>query len=674
MGSPLLSVEGLSTWFATREGTLRAVDEVGFEIARGETFALLGESGCGKSMTALSLMRLVPPPGRIVAGRAVLDRQDLLGLSEVAMRRIRGGRMAMIFQEPQTSLNPVLAVGAQIDEAVRVHQGLPGRKARQRSIDLLAAVGIPEPAQRYGAYPHQLSGGMKQRVMIAMALAGEPELLIADEPTTALDVTIQAQILDLLGRLQRERHLSLLLITHDLGVVAQVAHRVGVMYAGHIVELAGRREFFLNPLHPYSRKLFDAVPAGSKRAGQLAVIPGSVPALTREFPACRFADRCQEAWRLCHERAPRWLETEAGRWVRCHLHDPEVAVPERPSRQAKAPSVGAGARAPDREPSRLLEVQDLKVHFPVHKGVFKRLVGQVKAVDGVSMTIPKAHTLALVGESGCGKTTVGKAILQLIRPTAGSVHYKGTDLVRLKGEQLRRKRREFQIVFQDPYSSMNPRMMVQDIVEEGMVAQGLGGNRAARQARVDGLLEQVGLAGEVKRRYPHEFSGGQRQRICIARALAVEPSLIVCDEPTSALDVSVQAQILNLLKDLQGRLGISYLFITHNIAVVEYLAHEVAVMYLGRIVERGKVQEVLGEPKHPYTQALLSAVPVIDEGSRRAVIRLGGDPPSPVHPPPGCHFEPRCPHAMPACRERYPAATQLSPTHRARCYLYGPSR
>jgi peptide/nickel transport system ATP-binding protein len=315
-------------------------------------------------------------------------------------------------------------------------------------------------------------------------------------------------------------------------------------------------------------------------------------------------------------------------------------------------------------------VRDLKVHFPVHKGLFRRVVGHVKAVDGVSLDVPRAHTLALVGESGCGKTTAGKGILQLIRPSDGSVRFRGTELTHLKGEALRRRRREFQIIFQDPYSSMNPRMMVQDIVEEGLLAQGMGAGRAGRRARVGELLGQVGLGGSIGRRYPHEFSGGQRQRICIARALAVEPSLIVCDEPTSALDVSVQAQILNLLKDLQGRFGISYLFITHNIAVVEYLAHEVAVMYLGRIVERGAAGEVLRAPRHPYTQALLSAVPVIDPADRRPVIRLGGDPPSPVSPPPGCHFQPRCPHAMPVCRERYPGVTEITATHSTRCYLY----
>jgi peptide/nickel transport system ATP-binding protein len=674
MRTSLLRVEGLSTWFTTSDGTLRAVDDVGFEVARGETFALLGESGCGKSMTALSLMRLVPPPGRVVSGRVFLDGQDLMALPEVAMRRVRGGRMAMIFQEPQTSLNPVLTVGDQIDEALRVHHALGRRAARDRSVDLLMAVGIPEPAERYGAYPHQLSGGMKQRVMIAMALAGEPDLLIADEPTTALDVTIQAQILELLGRLQRERHLSLLLITHDLGVVAQVAQRVGVMYAGHIVELARREEFFREPLHPYSRKLFDALPTSGKRAGRLAVIPGSVPMLTREFVGCRFAERCQEAWQLCRDRAPRWLQAGPNRWVRCHLYDQSVASTREAEAAARprTPAPGRGGDdAVEVQKTQLLEVEDLKVHFPVHKGLFKRVVGHVRAVDGVSMTLPSGQTLALVGESGCGKTTAGKGLLQLIRPTAGSVRFKGDELTRLKGEALRRRRREFQIIFQDPYSSMNPRMTVQDIVEEGMIVQGIGGSRAARRAAVDRLLDRVGLGEGIKGRYPHEFSGGQRQRICIARALAVEPSLIVCDEPTSALDVSVQAQILNLLSELQGRLGISYLFITHNISVVEYLAHEVAVMYLGRIVEQGSVDEVLGAPKHPYTQALLSAVPVIENASRRAVIRLGGDPPSPVHPPAGCHFQPRCPHAMPVCRERYPAATQLSATHSTRCHLYG---
>lgn len=668
MTDKLLAIQGLQTSFWTGNGMVRAVDGVDIEIRRGETFALLGESGCGKSMTALSILRLVPQPaGRITAGRILLDGQDLLALPESAMRGVRGKRIAMIFQEPMTSLNPVLTVGVQIGETVEQHLGLRGRALRDRVIGLLEAVGIPDPAQRYLEYPHQLSGGMKQRVMIAIALAGEPDLLIADEPTTALDVTIQAQILDLLRRLQRERNMAVLLITHDLGVVAGMADRVAVMYAGHIVEQASRAEFFASPQHPYSRKLFESLPTMGKRGRQLAVIKGAVPSLAREFTGCRFEERCDFAWALCRDRAPRWLETAPEHQARCHLHDPDVTKPATAAAgaapaEAQPASAGAGAV--------LVDVNELQVYFPIHKGLFKRTVGHVRAVDGVTLQLRVGRTLALVGESGCGKTTAGKGILQLLRPTAGGVQYNGDDLTRIGARRMRPYRADLQIIFQDPYSSMNPRMLVADIIEEGMLAQRIGRSAAERQARIDELLNQVGLSPEAKRRYPHEFSGGQRQRICIARALAVNPRVIICDEPTSALDVSVQAQILNLLKKLQGELGLSYLFITHNLSVVEYLAHEVAVMYLGRIVERGTVDEVMAQPRHPYTQALLSAIPQIDSDTGRTVIRLEGDLPSPSAPPRGCHFHPRCPQAMDVCRGEYPGRTALSETHSTHCYLY----
>jgi peptide/nickel transport system ATP-binding protein len=637
------------------------VDGIDLEIQRGETFALLGESGCGKSMTALSLMRLLPPSGRIRAGRVLLGDTDLTRLAERDMRRVRGGRMGMIFQEPMTSLNPVLSVGRQIAEAVRAHDRLRGPAIQARVLELLEAVGIPDPKQRSGEYPHQLSGGMKQRVMIAIALAGRPQLLIADEPTTALDVTIQAQVLLLLKGIQQETGMAILLITHDLGVVAETADRVAVMYAGRLVEQAPSREFFRQAHHPYSRKLFQSLPGADKRTRRLAVIKGNVPPLDQPFIGCRFAERCDWVMERCTQQDPDWTRYSPGCRVRCHLQEGAGTAPaESIDRQDPAATV---------EPGPLLRVDGLKVHFPIHKGVLKRVVGHVRAVDGVSLEIPAGRTLALVGESGCGKTTVGKAILQLLRPSAGRVLFDGVDLADLKGRALRRRRSDFQIVFQDPVASMNPRMLVGDIVAEGMQAQGLVSDREQRQARVRELLQQVGLPAQAARRYPHEFSGGQRQRICIARALAVSPRLIVCDEPTSALDVSVQAQVLNLLKDLQGELGLSFLFITHNISVVAYLAHEVAVMYLGRIVERGLVEEVLESPRHPYTRALLSAVPMVEPAERRQVVRLEGDMPSPANPPAGCHFHPRCPQAGLQCRQSYPLAVQLSPSHAVSCFL-----
>jgi peptide/nickel transport system ATP-binding protein len=668
MTDKLLQVSNLQVTFGAGSNCVRAVDGVSFDIRRGETFALLGESGCGKSMTALSLLQLVPQPAaRIAGGRILLDGQDLLSLPEVAMRSVRGRRIAMIFQEPMTSLNPVLTVGEQIGETLRRHHGMKGRAERARVLELLDAVGIPDPKQRIDEYPHQLSGGMKQRVMISIALAGEPELLVADEPTTALDVTIQAQVLDLLRKLQRDTGMAILLITHDLGVVAEMADRVAVMYAGQIVEQAGRDAFFSAPQHPYSRKLFESLPGLDKRAGRLAVIRGSVPSLSQAFNGCRFVDRCDAAWQTCREVVPAWVDTDAG-GVRCHLADHRYAA----TRPAATPSTLVGedvVPARNETAAELLTVRDLKVHFPIHKGLLRRVAGYVHAVDGVSLTIPAGRTVALVGESGCGKTTVG--ILQLIRPTAGQVRFQNDELTQLSGRALRHRRADFQIIFQDPFSSMNPRMMIGEIIEEGMVAQGIGGDRTARGARVDELLHQVGLNSSMRNRYPHEFSGGQRQRLCIARALAVNPRLIVCDEPTSALDVSVQAQILNLLKRLQDELGLAYLFITHNLAVVGYLAHEVAVMYLGRIVEYGPVEQVLAHPRHPYTRALLSAVPVADPAGRREIIRLEGDMPSPVNPPAGCHFHPRCPQAMPSCSVAYPPVTLLESGHTTHCFLYG---
>ncbi len=666
----LLRVESLRTSLTGVSGVARAVDGVSFDVNAGETFALLGESGCGKSMTALSLMRLLPDAGAIVGGRVLLDGRDLLNLSESDMRDVRGRKMAMIFQEPATSLNPVLTVGQQIVEVLERHTVLRGAATRKRALELVEAVGIPDPAQRLDAYPFQLSGGMKQRVMIAISLAGNPGLLIADEPTTALDVTIQAQVLELLGQLQRERGMGMLLITHDLGIVSQLAHRVGVMYAGELVEVAARQAFFASPCHPYSRKLFAALPRPERRGSALDTIPGSVPPLTTIFTACRFADRCQSAWPRCGEEAPAWHEVSDGHAVRCHLFDPAAASRGGGTAALSPLRNGVGDASLPHSGVPLLEAVGLKVHFPIRRGVFKRIAGQVKAVDGVSLTLTVGRTLALVGESGCGKTTVGKAILQLLRPTGGSVRFSGEELTVLPPARLRKLRADMQIVFQDPYGSLDPRMRVGDIIEEGMSALGKSSASASRDKRIDEMLERVGLSAGMRGRYPHEFSGGQRQRIAIARALAVEPRLLVCDEPTSALDVSVQAQILNLLKELQSSLGLAYLFITHNIAVVEHLAHEVAVMYLGRIVEQGTVEEILLNPRHPYTEALLSAVPRIEGDVGRPVIVLRGDMPSPANPPAGCHFHPRCPRVMPECAASYPSETRMGDTRRVCCHLF----
>ncbi|NQY26457.1 MAG: ABC transporter ATP-binding protein [Piscirickettsiaceae bacterium] len=661
----LLEVRGLKTWLGKSQ-PLRAVDGIDFKIKRGETFALLGESGCGKSMTALSILALHPKPAsHIEAGQVFLAGQDLLSLSEAEMQHVRGRRIAMIFQEPQSSLNPVLSVGEQISECLVLHFGFNKKQCYDRVISLLESVGIPDPKQRIKEYPHQLSGGMKQRVMIAMALAGEPELLIADEPTTALDVTIQAQILELLKDIQRKTGMAILLISHDLAVIAQMADHVAVMYAGQIVETASREQFFNQHQHPYTKKLFAALPSEQKRNQRLTVIKGSVPILTQQFDGCRFVERCDHAWELCHSTAPEWNK-EDEHAVRCHLFDSKITDEQRKSEQDNQSSPLS-----DVIPSKrvVLDIKDLKVHFPIRSGFLQRITANVKAVDGVSLSIHQAETVALVGESGCGKTTVGKGILQLVDVSAGEVNYRGHNLCELSERQLKPYRSSLQIIFQDPFSSMNPRMTVAQIIEEGMIGKRYK-ELQLKEERVDELLERVGLRAEIKHRYPHEFSGGQRQRICIARALASDPEVIICDEPTSALDVSVQAQILNLLREIQHEFGLSYLFITHNISVVNYLAHRVAVMYLGRIVEQGSRDEVLDSPKHPYTRALLAAVPELDPNSQQELIRLEGELPSPANPPQGCHFHQRCPEVMPHCLEAYPPITHLSDTHEVRCFLY----
>jgi len=601
-----LTVTDLRVAIATGDRHLIPVDGVALAIGGNECVVLLGESGCGKSMTALALMRLLPDGASIVGGDARLDGESLFDLPERAMRGVRGGRLAMIFQEPMTSLNPVLSIGRQIEESLVAHRDLAGQAVRAEAERLLAAVGLP--AERLAAYPFQLSGGQRQRALIAMMLAGDPAVLIADEPTTALDVTVQAQILRLLRDLQRQRGMGLLLITHDLDVARDMADRVAVMYAGQIVEWTTRERLFATPMHPYTRRLFQVLPSAVRRGERLGQIPGSVPALGVEMAGCRFADRCPDALPVCRAEAQVFREVAPGHWLRCGLagSDGQSAMPP-PARPEVSPPISVGG-AGDRI-SPVLELRDLTVHFPIHAGLLQRVAGYVKAVDGVSLRIDSGQTLALVGESGCGKTTLARAALRLIEPSGGQVLIEGEDIGRLGGEALRRKRTAMQIVFQDPFSSLNPRMRVGDIIGEGLAALRPDIDPAGRKARVRELLDRVGLPGDAGGRYPHEFSGGQRQRVAIARALAVEPRLLVCDEPTSALDVSVQAQILNLLSELQREQGLAYLFITHNLPVVAYLAHRVAVMYQGKIVEEGEAAALLSAPTHEYTRMLLDSAP-----------------------------------------------------------------
>jgi peptide/nickel transport system ATP-binding protein len=616
----MLNVRDLKVALDAEAGLVKAIDGLNLSIQRGETFALVGESGCGKSMTALALMRLLPENGNVTHGQVELEGADVLALPESGMRAVRGGRIGMIFQEPSTSLNPVMRVGDQIVEAIEAHTPLRGAAARAKAVQWLGKVGIPEPERRIDDYPFRMSGGQKQRVMIAMTLASEPDFLIADEPTTALDVTIQAQILDLLKQLQHDQGMGLLLITHDLAVVAGMAHRVALMYAGQIIEVAEASAFFAAPKHPYARLLLRALPDSAKRGDALAAIPGMVPPLWQSFDGCRFAPRCDRVFDACHGTRPELIESDAGS-VRCLLYrggaQPEAVVD--PAAESglrfEAPRPVPPAAAP------LLDVRGLSVRFSIRRGLLQRAAGAFVAVDDVSFAIAPGQTLALVGESGCGKTTTGKALVQLLRGQAligGEAMFDGQDLFALEGDALRAARRQVQIIFQDPFASLNPRMRVLDILEEGLQALRPEMAAASRLAQIDRLVDQVGLRRDALQRYPHEFSGGQRQRIAIARALAVQPKLIVCDEPTSALDVSVQAQILNLLRQLQRELGVSYLFITHNIGVVEYIADFVAVMNRGRIEETGSARAVLEHPRSDYTRTLLAAVPRIgsDASSR----------------------------------------------------------
>ena len=564
----IAEIKQLTVAFQTTDRTLIAVDEVAFCLNPGETVALLGESGCGKSLTSLAMMRLLPS-NAMYGKQSVIDiaGSDLLNLPEKIMRSLRGRKLAMIFQEPMTALNPVLSIGEQLAEAIQEHQpNLSRTQLNSLSIELLQEVEIPQAERRLAQYPHQLSGGQKQRLVIAMALANKPQVLIADEPTTALDVTIQAQILALLKKLQTQHQMSILLITHDLSVVKAMADTVCVMYAGQIVESAPAEAFFNQPLHPYAQQLFLSLPTFAKRTQQLQTIMGSVPTLDAMPSGCRFHTRCAHAFAPCPTIEPQLQTIKLQRTVRCHLY-PKHTKPPALSIENHLWEVNKA------QGDVLLSVENLAVYFGAKPSLIHPRQTIFKAVDGLSFELQKGKTLALVGESGCGKTTASRALLRLNHISGGHVVYQGQNVATLRGRALRDFRKKVQIIFQDPYSSMNPRMTVDEILSEGMQAQGM--KSSVIRSRQNDLLDQVNLPRNSLSRYPHQFSGGQRQRICIARALATEPELLICDEPTSALDMSVQAQIINLLKSLQQEFGLTYLFITHNMAVVSYIADDV---------------------------------------------------------------------------------------------------
>ena len=669
MNTPLLQIKNLHTDIEIRSGVVRALSGVDLHVNPGETLGIVGESGSGKTMTALSLMGLLPQGGKVSSGSIILDGQDLTKMPLHLKRKMRGTKVGMIFQDPLTSLNPTMKIGLQVCEPLRVHEKLSKRAALARAVEILKRVGMPRPEVVINNYPHQLSGGMRQRVMIAMALVCKPRILIADEPTTALDVTTQMQILDLIDELRDEYKMGVILITHDLGVVAGHTDRVAVMYAGRIVETAPTKTLFTEPKHRYTSSLMAALPERALAAGtKLFSIPGAPPSLTNLPKGCRFAARCLWATDECRAGYPD-LSGDENHTFSC-FHpvqegDESPAVLQAMMDSGKAEDAVDATGQISHEV--LLDVKEAsRVYESSGSGFFKRDKGVVSAVDRVSITVNKGETYGLVGESGCGKSTVGRLIAGLERPSGGAIELDGRDLAKLKGRDAVRIHRDVQMMFQDSYAAMDPRMRIDQILAEPMSIQKTGNARQIAE-RIMEILEQVGLTEEILDRYPHEFSGGQLQRIGFARSLTLAPDLIVADEPVSALDVSVQAQVLNLMKDLQQELGLSYLFISHDLAVVQYMADRIGVMYLGRIVEEGPAHEVVKNPKHPYTKALIDSIPVPDPEFKHDenAIKLTGEPPSAVNPPEGCRFRPRCPFAGEECKVQ-PMLTDE--THRVACH------
>ena len=669
MNTPLLQIKDLHTDIEIRNGVVRALSGVDLHVNPGETLGIVGESGSGKTMTALSLMGLLPQGGKVSSGSIILDGQDLTQLPLKEKRKLRGTKVGMIFQDPLTSLNPTMKIGLQVCEPLRVHEKLSKRAALARAVEILKRVGMPRPEVVINNYPHQLSGGMRQRVMIAMALVCKPRILIADEPTTALDVTTQMQILDLIDELRDEYKMGVILITHDLGVVAGHTDRVAVMYAGRIVETAPTKTLFTEPKHRYTSSLMAALPERALAAGtKLFSIPGAPPSLTNLPVGCRFAARCLWATDECRAGYPDLSGDDTHTFSCFH---PVQEGDESPAvLQGKLDSTTAektASDAPQISHDVLLDVKEASREYEsAGSGFFKREKGVVSAVDRVSITVKKGETYGLVGESGCGKSTVGRLIAGLEPPSGGAIELDGRDLATLKGRDAVRIHRDVQMMFQDSYAAMDPRMRIDQILAEPMSIQKTGNARQIAE-RIMEILEQVGLTEEVLDRYPHEFSGGQLQRLGFARSLTLAPDLIVADEPVSALDVSVQAQVLNLMKDLQHELGLSYLFISHDLAVVQYMADRIGVMYLGRIVEEGPAHEVVKNPKHPYTKALIDSIPVPDPEFKHdeSAIKLTGEPPSAVNPPEGCRFRPRCPFAGEECKVQ-PMLTDE--THRVACH------
>ena len=685
---PVIEIKDLSTHIQLSRSVVQAVGNVNLRIEPGETLGLVGESGCGKSMTGLSIMGLLPPGGHIVGGSVRLADRELVGLSDADLRKIRGNEIAMIFQDPLTSLDPTKTVGYQVAEPFRLHRGGTKAAALERAAEVLGLVGLPKPRERLSDYPHQLSGGLRQRVMIAMALTCEPKLLIADEPTTALDVTIQAQILKLLDDLKTRLGMAMLLITHDMGVIAGHADRVNVMYAGRIVETAETDNLFTTMHHPYTQALLASIPRLNQDAGQrLLNIPGLPPDLARPPAGCRFAARCSKATDKCRSDEPP-LTGETGEHLFACWHPVEGPITAAAGNGSKAAvTITKPRSAPEAETvtgpgyvqpgSVLLEVRNIVKEYPVTSGaILQRRAGAVHAVSDVSFTVNAGETFGLVGESGCGKTTIGKLIVALEKPNSGNVVLAGEDVSALSGGDLRRRRKDLQLMFQDPYSSLDPRMRVGAIIGEPLAIQKIGSRDEQRQ-RVYDLLDEVGLPKNAVERYPHEFSGGQRQRIGLARALTLNPRVIVADEPVSALDVSIRAQVLNLMKRLQSDHDLTFVVISHDLAVVKYMASRIGVMYLGKMVELGSGDDIYQRAAHPYTAGLIATIPVpepVIARSRRGA-GIAGELPSPINPPSGCRFRTRCPLAQEICSVEEPELRSFGPGHVAACHfpLQGPA-
>ena len=664
-GARALEVSNLSTHIKLTRSTVQAVGNVDIAIDRGETLGLVGESGCGKSMLGLSIMGLLPAGGHIIEGSVSLGGRELVGLSDKELQKLRGNEVAMIFQDSGSSLNPTKKIGQQVAEPFRLHRNASRKEAFDRAFEVLELVGLPRPKERLNQYPHQLSGGLRQRVMIAIALACEPNVLLADEPTTALDVTIQAQILALLDELEDRLGMATLLVTHDMGVVAGRTNRISVMYAGRIVESASTEQIFGAMRHPYTRALLGSIPRlDQDNRKALISIPGLPPDLTNPPQGCRFAPRCPRATDECREQEPPLTGSPDHLFACWHPVDG-------PAEQSKVFVEGPAAAAAAATNGHLLEITDVVREYPVTAGaVLQRQINTVKAVSGVSLHVDAGEALGLVGESGCGKTTLGKLIVGVEKPDAGRIALGGEEVFRLRGRSLRRARRDLQMMFQDPYASLDPRMRVQAILREPLSIQKVG-TRAEQDGKIRSLLDEVGLPANALERYPHEFSGGQRQRIALARALMLEPKVIVADEPVSALDVSIRSQVLNLMKRLQAEHQRALVVISHDLAVVKYLADRIAVMYLGKVVELGTGEDIYRRPLHPYTDALIKTIPLPDPVAERAKTEVGirGELPSPIYPPSGCRFRTRCPRAQALCGEQEPPLRRFSPTQQAACHF-----